>query len=360
MRKNNPKALYIHIPFCETICDYCDFTKLQYFRNIAIDYLKALQNELVNKVKNIDEIETIYIGGGTPTALEDDLFEELLLMVDPFTKNVKEYTIETNPESLSLNKIKVMASHHINRVSIGVESTDDKILKAINRPHTFEDVKKAISNLRECGLTNINLDLILGLPNVSMKMLEKDIRNILSLNPNHISCYSLIVNPHTVFYLNDIEPPSEDFAYDAYKMIDETLSKAGYEHYEVSNWAKPEYRSEHNLTYWRNNTYYGVGLGASGYEGDVRYKNTSNLKKYLSGNYIEDSEVVDPANFKKYQIMLNLRTLEGLDSRVISSKKNEIDKYVKSGHLVLLIDNRIVPTFDGMMILDKIILDLFD
>ena len=359
MRKNNPKALYIHIPFCETICDYCDFTKLQYFRNIATDYLKALQNELVNKVKNREWIETIYIGGGTPTALEDDLFEELLMMVEPFSKNVKEYTIEANPESLSLNKIKMMVSHHINRVSIGVESTDDKILKAINRPHTFEDVKEAVSNLKKNGLTNINLDLILGLPNVSMKMLEKDINNILSLNPNHISCYSLTVNPHTVFYLNDIEPPSEDFAYDAYKMIDETLSKAGYEHYEVSNWARPGCRSEHNLTYWRNNAYYGVGLGASGYEGYIRYKNTSNLKKYLSGNLVEESEIVDSKSFKKYQIMLNLRTLEGLDCGVVSSKKNEIDKYIKSGHIVFK-GNRIVPTFDGMMILDKIVLDLFD
>lgn len=368
MRKNNTTSLYIHIPFCETICDYCDFTKLQYFRNIAIKYLKALKDELVNKVKNKEEIKTIYIGGGTPTALDDDLFEELLLMVDPYSCNVKEYTIECNPESLSLNKIKMMKKYHINRVSIGVESTDDRVLKAINRPHTFEDVKVAVKNLRDNGLDNINLDLILGLPNVSIKMLEKDIFNILSLNPNHISCYSLTVNPHTIFYLNDIEPPSEEFAYEAYLMVDNLLKKNGYEHYEVSNWAKPGYRSEHNLTYWRNEHYYGIGLGASGYEGDIRYKNTANLNKYLEGDRILESEMVDLADKKKYQIMLNLRTLEGLNLDKFKEefgedlyllKKREIDEFIKSGHLVM-VGNTLIPTFDGMMILDTITLKLFD
>ena len=261
-----------------------------------------------------------------------------------------------------------MKEYGVNRVSIGVESTDDTVLKAINRHHTFSDVINAVNNLRKEGINNINLDLILGLPNVSIKMLEKDIKNILSLNPNHISCYSLTVHEHTVFFLNNILSPSDDFSYDAYKMVNDLLCKNGYEHYEVSNWAKPNYRSEHNLTYWRNEHYYGIGLGASGYIGDIRYKNTDNLSLYLKGINEKIEEKVSTKDLYEYQILLNLRTSEGLDLTLFNnlfnkdlyiSKKEIIDSYINSGHLILE-DNHLVPTFEGMMILDKIIVDLFD
>ncbi len=367
MKKNKVNSLYIHIPFCESICDYCDFTKLQYFRIFAIPYLKRLKEELEVVASN-KEVKTIYVGGGTPTSLDDDLFLELLQMIKPYTTKVQEYTFECNPESLSLNKVKMMKSNGVNRISIGVESTDDKILKSINRHHTFNDVKNAVTLLKENGIDNINLDLILGLPNVSEKMLEKDIKNILSLNPNHISCYSLTVHEHTVFFLNEILPPTEEFAYEAYKKVDEILKKNGYLHYEVSNWAKPGYQSEHNLTYWRNEEYYGVGLGASGYIDDTRYKNTTNLNEYLKGNNEKETEIVGLKDLEEYQIMLNLRTIEGLDLTLFKNlfnkdlyknKKEAIDSYVRSGHL-LLENNKIIPTFEGMMILDKIVLDFID
>ena len=366
MKKNKVNSLYIHIPFCESICDYCDFTKLQYFRIFADKYLDRLQEQLLKEVTN-KNLKTIYIGGGTPTSLEDDLFLKLLQMVEPFTKEVKEYTIECNPESLSLNKIKMMKKYGVNRVSIGVESTNDNILRSINRHHKFIDVIEAVDNLREEGIENINLDLILGLPNVTESMLEKDIKNILSLKPNHISCYSLTVHEHTVFYLNEILPPTDEFAYEAYKMVDSLLKEAGYEHYEVSNWAKPGYRSEHNLTYWRNQEYYGIGLGASGYVDGVRYKNTTNLNKYLDGINEKELEKVDLKDLEEYQIMLNLRTLEGLDLEefkkifnkdLYTYKRDIIDSYINSGHLIL-INNHLIPTFEGMMILDKITVDLF-
>ena len=220
--KNKVNSLYIHIPFCETICDYCDFTKLQYFRLFAEKYIDRLIDELNSEVKN-RKLKTIYVGGGTPTSLEDDLFLKLLKAIKPYSEEVEEYTFECNPESLSLNKIKMMKEYGVNRISIGVESTDERILKSINRHHTFNDVKVAVELLRENGISNINLDLIIGLPNVSMKMLEKDIKNILSLNPDHISCYSLTVHEHTVFYLNKIEEPNEEYAYNAYKTINALL-----------------------------------------------------------------------------------------------------------------------------------------
>ena len=368
MRKNNNiHSLYIHVPFCEHLCDYCDFPKLQYFRTFAEKYLTVLEKELTSYQIN-HTLKTIYVGGGTPTALEDDLFERLLKIISKYSKGVEEYTFEANPESLSENKLRLMKEYGVNRISIGVESTDERILKSINRHHTFNDVKVAVELLRENGISNINLDLIIGLPNVSMKMLEKDIRNILSLNPDHISCYSLTVHEHTVFYINGINPPSDEFAYDAYKMINSLLEENGYEHYEVSNWAKENRRSEHNLTYWRNEHYYGVGLGASGYLENIRFKNTTNLKDYLSNKFAGEEEIVTISDLEEYQVMLNLRTSEGLDLNkfnkifnkdLYACKKNIIDSYIASNHLILK-ENTLIPTFEGMMILDKICLDLFE
>ena len=362
---NLPQALYIHIPFCESICDYCDFTKLQYFHSFAEKYLVALEKELNEVVRN-KRIKTIYIGGGTPTSLSDEQFSRLLKMVEPYSKSVIEYTIEANPESLSLKKIKLMKKYGVNRVSIGVESTDDKILKAINRKHTFGDVKNAVAGLRENGINNINLDLIIGLPNVSFKMLEKDISNILSLNPNHISCYSLTVHEHTVFHINKIQEPDEEFAYESYKAINQILENSGFEHYEVSNWAKSGFESKHNLTYWNNDHYYGVGLGASGYIDNVRYKNTTNFNKYISFNNEIEKEIVTLEDNRQYEIMLRLRTIFGINLDDFKKKYKEdlyethkavIEDYIRGGYL-LLENGVLFPTFEGMMILDKICLDL--
>ena len=276
---NKVKSLYIHIPFCNKICDYCDFTKLQYFRNFAVNYLKALKEEIDGY--QIKDLKTIYVGGGTPTALEDDLFEELLKIIDPYTDGVKEYTFEANPESLSINKIQMLKAHKVNRVSIGVQTTDDKILKMVNRDHSFKQVKDAISNLKEVGIDNINVDLILGLPHTSEIVLIKDIKNVLSLDIKHISCYGLTVNPHTTLFNKGFKEPEGDVLRSFYDIVEEELVKNGFIHYEVSNWAKPGYQSEHNLTYWRNEQYYGCGLGASGYIDETRYKNTINLSQYL-------------------------------------------------------------------------------
>lgn len=365
MRMNKVNSLYIHIPFCESICDYCDFAKLQYFHSFAEQYLIALKKELNERVDS-KELKTIYIGGGTPTSLDDSQFEKLLSMIEPYSKYIEEYTVEANPESLSLSKIKLMKKYGVNRLSIGVESTDDKILQSINRKHTFNDVKVAVKLARENGIDNINLDLIIGLPNVSMKMLDKDIKNILTLNPDHISCYSLTVHEHTVFYINEIQEPSEEFAYAAYKHINKVLEDSGFVHYEVSNWAKLGRESKHNLTYWNNERYYGIGLAASGYIDKLRYKNTTNFNKYVSFKNEIDEEIVTKKDEIEYEIMLRLRTVFGLDLSnfkeqfgvdLLKLKERKIKEFIDDGHLTLE-DNRLIATFEGMMILDKIVLDL--
>ena len=352
---NNIHSLYIHIPFCNKICDYCDFTKLQYFRKFAVSYLDALKDELASY--NIGKLKTIYVGGGTPTALEDDLFLELLKIIDPFKEGVKEYTFEANPESLSLEKIKMLKEHGVNRVSLGVQTTNDKILQAVNRDHSFEQVKTAIKNLKEQGIDNINVDLILGLPHTSKKILENDIKNVLSLGVKHISCYGLTVNPHTALFNKGFEEPSGDELRQYYDIVEDILKENGFIHYEVSNWAKPGYQSEHNLTYWRNEQYYGVGLGASGYIGETRYKDTINLSQYLTRAFISEKEKVSDKDKLTYQIMLNLRTIEGLDINYVQDKESIVDELVKEG-LLIKEQNKLVPTYEGMMILDQIILKL--
>ena len=352
---NKVKSLYIHIPFCNKICDYCDFTKLQYFRNFAVKYLEALKKELDSYP--IKDLKTIYVGGGTPTALEDDLFDELLKIIDKYTSGVSEYTFEANTESLSINKIKLLKSHGVNRVSLGVQTTDDQILKAINRDHSFEQVKEAIKNLKEAGIDNINVDLILGLPHTSEKILKKDLENILSLDIKHVSCYGLTVNPHTVLFNKGFKEPEGDVLRAYYDIVEETLVKNGFIHYEVSNWAKPGYQSEHNLTYWRNEQYFGCGLGASGYFGGIRYKNTVNLTEYLDGKFVSEKEQVTKEDKLTYQIMLNLRTIEGLDIAFVKDKTKEIDAFIKDGFLVKE-GNCLIATYLGMMVLDQIILKL--
>ena len=358
------KSLYIHIPFCQKICDYCDFTKLQYFRNFAIDYLKALKDELESY--QIKELRTIYVGGGTPTALEDDLFDELLKIIDAYADGVQEYTFEANPESLSLGKIKMLKAHGVNRVSIGVQTTNGEILKLVNRNHNFVQVKEAIKNLKDSGIANINVDLILGLPHSSKTILREDLKNILSLDVKHISCYGLTVNPHTALYNKGFKEPKGDVLRDYYDIVEETLINNGFIHYEVSNWCKPGYQSEHNLTYWRNDQYYGCGLGASGYIGETRYKNTINLSQYLKRAFVFEKETVSKKDQLTYQIMLNLRTLEGLDLDFLKNefgvdlwqeKKSEIETLISQG-LIYLKDNHIIPTYEGMMILDSLILKL--
>jgi oxygen-independent coproporphyrinogen-3 oxidase len=358
-------SLYIHIPFCNHICDYCDFPKLQYFRFLAEKYLESLEKE-IKQYSISTNLETIYIGGGTPTALEDDLFEKLLKIVEPYSKNIKEYTVEANPESLTLAKLKLMRKYNINRISIGVESTNDKILNTINRHHTWEDVKTCISNAKKEGFDNLNVDLILGLPNVSKKLLKEDLDNLLSLDIQHISAYSLTVHPNTVFGIKNIQEEKQEIQREQYDLVHEFLKEKGFIHYEISNWAKQGYESLHNFTYWKDEQYYGVGLGAAGFIGNIRYSNTKSINKYIGGNFIAEQEIVSLQDDLEYFIMLNLRTNKGINLEIFKEKfgfnfyeeyKNEIDNFISNGFLVKE-NNSIIPTYSGMMILDTIVLEL--
>lgn len=363
-RMTKVKSLYIHIPFCDSICDYCDFTKLLYNEKFANEYLENLKREL--KEYSPFFVETIYIGGGTPTSLPYDNLAMLLKEVSFFASAVKEYTVEANPENLTLEKLKLLKDYGVNRLSIGVQTTDDNISKKINRGHSFSQVKNAIKNAREIGFDNINIDLIIGLPNVTKNMFMKDLENVVSLNVDHISCYSLTVHPNTVFYNKNIEEPTPEFARELYDFAHEYLLEKGYIHYEVSNWSKPNKMSLHNLTYWNNDFYYGIGLGASGYLEKKRYRNFSNIQRYGKPNFVEEIEELNITDLRTYQLLTNLRTIFGLDLEkfkntfnedLLVTKRKEIEELQKDG-LIVVEDNHLKPTYNGMMLLDQILLKL--
>ncbi len=331
----------------------------------AKPYLTKLKKEL-DSYQIEDNLETIYVGGGTPTALEDNLFVELLETIKPYSKGIKEYTFEANPESLSEFKLNKMKEYGVNRISLGVQSTDNEILKSINRHHTYQDVIRVIKKAQEIGFDNINADLILGIPGSSVEQINKDLDNLTNLGISHISCYSLTVNPNTILFLKNIPEPNEELSRQYYDFVNEYLSKKDFIHYEVSNWAKPGKESKHNLTYWKNERYYGVGMGAAGYIDNHRYTNTKSITEYLKGKYIDEDEVVETSDDIELEIMLNLRTNSGIDLDkfqhkfnydLYKEKRDIIDKNINNNYLFIN-DNHLIATYEGMMILDQIIMDL--
>ena len=367
-KKNRPvTAIYIHIPFCQHICDYCDFPKLQYFRLFGEKYLSSLKKEMESY--NIpDTIKTIYVGGGTPTALDDDLFLELLRIIKPYTNQVEEYTFEANPESLSKEKLELMKEYGVNRISLGVQTTNNEILVKIGRKHTFEDAKTAVSLARKVGFDNLNVDLIIGLPGVQKEQFKEDLANVVGLGVDHISCYSLTVHPNTMFFIRGIKEPKEELSRELYDYAEEFLKEKGFVHYEISNWAKPDKESKHNLTYWKDEHYYGFGMGAAGYIEDIRYTNTKSISKYNAGEYRDEEEHVTYQDDLLYYLMLNLRTNRGIEFKdyifrfkrdFLTDHRDTISRLVNE-KLLVLTEDRVYPTYDGMMVLDQIIMELSD
>ena len=306
---NNPKSLYIHIPFCEHICSYCDFTKLFYFSKFEKPYLEALKKEINSKVKN--KIFTLYFGGGTPTALSDEGFEDILSFGAKYLDPNYEFTVEANVENLTESKLDIMKRCGVNRLSIGVQTTCNKLLKEIGRHHTFEDAQKIIKLAKSKGFSNINIDLIYGFKNESLNDLKKDLEEFIKLDIDHISIYSLIVEKGSMFYAQKYPTQEENESRKHYEFIVKFLRDHGYERYEISNFARNEKYSRHNLTYWHNEEYYGCGLGASGYENGVRYENTKSLPEYLKGNIISSTEKIGAKELEEYYLITNLRLEKG-------------------------------------------------
>ncbi len=321
MDQNN--AIYIHIPFCDSICSYCDFSKI-YYNSIVVDkYLISLEKEIIENYKD-EEITSIYIGGGTPSSLSINQLEKLFSILKPIRKSENiEFTFECNPENMTIDKVKLLKENGINRVSIGVQSFNDNILKFLNRKHTKRDVVDLVNTLKNIGINNINIDLIFGVNKQTIDVIEKDLECFTELDIPHISYYSLILEEHTKLYIDGYEEIDDDVCASQYEFICNYLKKHNYSHYEISNFSKKGYESKHNLVYWNNQNYYGFGCGAHGFINNIRYENTRSITKYNNGDYILDKHELDVSEDIENYIMLNLRTKYGINKSEFYNKYNK-------------------------------------
>lgn len=332
-------SIYIHIPFCNSICTYCDFCKIFYNKKYINDYLNNLEQEIKVRYKS-EIVNTIFIGGGTPSSLDDEELIRLMNIIEIFKLNDNyEFTVECNIESITENKLKIMKKYGVNRISIGVESFDNSIIKLLGRNHTKKDVYNKIEIVKRY-FSNINIDLIYAAYD-DINILKSDIDCFLKLDIPHISTYSLIIEDNTMLKINGMRNIDEDIDYEMYKYIEDTLEKNNYIHYEISNYAKNGYQSKHNLVYWNNEEYYGFGLSSTSYINNERITNTKNLRKYLNGKYIGTSISEDKEIKMENEIMLGLRKLDGIDLDRFKEKFNvslediyNIDNLVRNGYLI--------------------------
>ena len=306
------ESVYIHIPFCKHICSYCDFCKLYYKEEWALKYLQSLLLEIHDKY-NGEEIKTLYIGGGTPSCLGIKELNILLSIVKELNLSKDlEFTFECNLDDINYEMLIVLRKAKVNRLSIGIESFNENKLNFMGRHHTFEEAQQKIKICRDVGFTNINLDLMYGIPNESLKDLKKDLELILKLEPEHISTYSLIVEDNTKIAIDGVVPIPEELDASMYELVCDKLDEKNYEHYEVSNFCKKGFECKHNLHYWNNDEYYGFGLGASGYVDGIRYDNTRSLTDYFKGKTRRKEEILSKEDKMYNELMLGFRKMEGI------------------------------------------------
>ena len=358
------RGLYIHIPFCKSICTYCDFTKRVPKNKSMIDeYLIHLKEELLSYKKYFDSIETIYIGGGTPTILDLDELKILFDMLKDF-KNIKEFTIEINPETLTLEKAELLKNSGVNRCSLGVESFDDNILKILGRNHNKTDVYNCIECLKKVGITNINIDLIFAAPGSNLSSIKNDLKEFYKLDINHLSYYSLILEEKTILYhlyrQNKVTLIDNELEAEMYEYIINDLEKNGFKQYEISNFSKNNTDSIHNKIYWQNLEYIGIGLGAAGCLDRLRYTNNTILNEYYK-KYRKSEEFIDKNTQFSEEMILGLRLLHGINIDFVNKKYEkdilndfkDIEKYIKNGYLIVE-DGFLHLTKKGLLIANDI------
>lgn len=369
-------GIYVHIPFCKKKCSYCDFISYWDKNDLIEKYIEALEQEIKDNTKDLSkyEISTIYIGGGTPSYIESKYIGEILETIKQKYKISKnaEITIEVNPGTVTQEKLRCYLGAGINRISIGLQSCNNDLLKMIGRIHTYEDFLSTYKLAREVGFKNINVDLMIGLPNQTLDDIKKSLEEISKLNPEHISVYSLIVEEGTPIEKKiekgELKLPSEELERKEYWEVKRTLEKLGYKHYEISNFAKSGYESKHNVNCWEQKEYLGFGVAAHSYINRTRYSNTENIEKYINqevrsekcevgteGLYIVH-EVQNGEDQKKEYMLLGLRKIDGVHISGFKNKfgcnpimefKNELNKLVKE-HLIEIDLDQIKLTKKGI------------
>ena len=362
---------YIHIPFCKQKCYYCDFLSFADKKEFEEKYVESLIKEIeVFKEKNNDvEFDTIYIGGGTPSYIDSKNIARILqtLISDNNISNVDEITIEVNPGTFLKEKMLEYKKIGINRMSIGLQSTNNNLLKEIGRIHNFEDFLETYQTARKIGFENINVDLMIGLPNQTFDDIKDEIEHIIKLEPNHISVYSLILEDNTKleqFVLQGkMKLPDEELERHMYWYVKNKLELYGYKHYEISNFAKKGYESKHNLNCWNQKQYRGFGLGAHSYINNKRFSNTENIDLYINNinkenfeNNINIHEIQNIEMQEKEYMLLGLRKIDGINIQEFENKfgmnpiflfKNELNKLSNEG-LIKVDGNKIMLTNKGI------------
>lgn len=353
---NSELGIYIDIPFCARKCFYCDFSSYSGKEKLIESYTHKLCNEILQNMEVLSsrEVTTIYIGGGTPSYIDAKYIKQILdtlyLIID--INKIKEATIEVNPNSLTKEKMQIYKECGINRVSIGLQSTYDNILKNIGRLHTYKDFLNALNIVNECGIDNISLDLIYPLPGLTLEMLKNTLSDVVKLkdkNVKHISIYNLEIHENTklAFLLNEgyLSIANEDEEYEMYKYLSTYLEQNGFKRYEISNYAIPGYESKHNLKYWNQEEYLGFGVSASSFINGERYTNNATIESYLSNMVpIESEEFLDKDALMNEYVILNLRKIDGMSLKEFNNKfkidflekyKGKVDMLVNEKLLVL-------------------------
>ena len=363
-------GIYIHMPFCKRKCYYCDFISYENKQNEIGQYCKALIKEIQHESKNIKEsVSTIYVGGGTPSFVDANYVKQIIEVVKSnyYIQKNAEITVEINPGTVNEEKLKKYKEAGVNRLSIGLQSTKNELLKQIGRIHTFEEFLFSYNLARKTGFQNINVDLMLGLPNQTLEDIEDSLKQIIKIDPEHISLYSLIVEENTkiekMINNGDIMLPEEELERNMYWKTKEILEKNNYKHYEISNYAKEGYESKHNSNCWKQKEYLGFGIAAHSYYQNKRYCNIDAIERYcknIENNNIRNNRIIceiqtNEENRKEY-MLLGLRMIDGINIQEFKNKfidnpiyvfHKELEKLVKE-NLIEIDLNQIKLTNKGL------------
>ena len=371
-------GLYIHIPFCASRCIYCGFystTRL----DLRQQYVDALIRELVevgkSKMLKDDSISTVYLGGGTPSQLTIPQLHQLFDAIYIYNKveSGAEVTIEMNPDDVSVPYADTLRQLGINRVSMGAQTFDDERLRWLNRRHTVAQVGQAVTILRAAGIRNISIDLMYGFPDETIDDFVRDIDEAIKLDVEHISAYCLMIEEGTELYrrygdkrVREYDDSKEETERKMYELLIDKLTAAGYEHYEISNFARPSFRSRHNSSYWTGVPYIGLGAAAHSFDGHLRSWNVSDIQQYIAAvnrdERLNEEEELSATDFYNERVMLGLRTCEGVDLSALSDDERnyciqEAQPFL-SDDILLLTDNRLVLTRKGLFVSDYVMSSL--
>ena len=352
------KHAYIHIPFCIRKCHYCSF--LSGFDITKKDiYINSLLKEIKIRYKS-DKLKTLYIGGGTPSLLEEKDIENILNNFE--FDNAPEITLEANPETVSKQKFSNLKKIGINRISLGIQTFNNDILKIIGRNHNEKNIYTAIEQIKTADFENISIDLIYGLPSQNIEIFKDDLIKAINLDIKHISTYGLKIEEESFFYKNPPKNlPDEDMQADCFLYLCKILKENNFEHYEISNFAKSGFMSQHNLCYWKNQNYYGFGLNASGYEGTTRYKNTSYFERYIKNPLEKEEEIIlNKKLIQEEEIILALRLKEGIDINRLPKKYEKIYHKYKQNELLDITNNHLHLTEKGILLSNEIISEFIE